>query len=127
MYEFEAVFHLVLFENVERFEQFARIEAELADIATRIFPLAAARAGQLDADTDVGAYFQPFGNVGNEVQLVEFFDNEEDASAHFLCQEGQLNVVFVFIAVADDERVGIDVDGQHGMQFGFGTGFESDV
>ena len=61
------------------------------------------------------------------MQLVEFLDHEEDATAHFLSQQGQLDVVLVFISVADDERVGVDVDGEHGMQLGFGTGFEADV
>lgn len=68
--EFEAVFHFILFENIESFEQFARVESEFADISSRVFPFSASRAGQFDADSYVGADFQSFGNRCDEMQFV---------------------------------------------------------
>ena len=125
--QFEAVGHLGPFQKIEGIEQFARIQTELAAVATALFPLAATRAGQFDADTDVGANLQPFRDVGNQFQLVQFLDHEEDAAPHLLGQQGQFDVVLVLIAVADDERVLVGIDGQHRMQFGFGARFEADV
>lgn len=68
--EFEAVFHFILFENIESFEQFARVESEFADISSRVFPFSASRAGQFDTDSYVGADFQSFGNRCDEMQFV---------------------------------------------------------
>ena len=39
----------------------------------------------------------------------------------------QLDVVLVFIAIADNQRITVHVDRQHRMQFGFGACFQSEV
>ena len=127
MDQLEAVGHLGSFEEIESVEQFAGVEAELAAVAAALFPLAAARAGQLDADADVGANLQPFRNVGDEFQFIHLLDHEEDAASHLLGQQGQLDVVFVLVAVADDERVFVGIDGQHCVELGFRTGLQTDV
>ena len=125
--ELEAVGHFGSFEKIECVEQFAGVEAELAAVAAALFPLAAARAGQLDADADVGANLQPFRNVGDEFQFVHLLDHEEDAASHLLGQQRQFDVVFVLVAVADDERVLVGIDSQYSVEFGFRAGLQTDV
>ena len=128
--ELQAVHHVVLFEVVQCSEQFARVQPELAAVAAALFPLAAARTGELDADADIGTDTHAMGYLVDQDQLVEFLDHQKDASAHLLCQQGQLDVATVFVAVADDGRVGLDVghvDGKHGMKFGLRAGFKTDV
>ena len=57
-------------------------------------------------------------------------DNDKDAAAHLLCQQGQLDVALVLVSVADDDGVGVQVGhvaGQHGVQLGLAAGFKADV
>ena len=58
---------------------------------------------------------------------MQFLDDQENALSHLLCQQGQFDEVLVLVSVADDEAVGVHVGGQHGVKFGFGTRFQSQV
>ena len=127
MYQLQAVLHLTCFEEVECFEQFTRSQAELAGVAAALLPLAASAGSQLDADTDVGAYLQLFGHLGDEIQFVQLFYHQIDAFAHLLCQQGQFDEAFVLVTVAHYQRVRVGVDSDHGVQFGFGAGLQSKV
>ena len=52
--QLQAILHLLLFQEIEGFEQLAGCQTELAGIASTLLPLATARGSQLDADTDIG-------------------------------------------------------------------------
>ncbi len=125
--ELQAIRHLVLFEQFQRFQEFAGIDAEFADVAPGFLPFAAAGAGELDADTDIGLHAHLFGEAGDGFQFDEFFHHEVDAAPHFLRQQRQFDVALVLVAVADNHGVVVDVDGKDGMQFRFGAGFQPDV
>ena len=107
--ELQAVHHLVLLQEVERREQFARVQTELAAVAAALLPLAAAAARELDAHTHIGPDTQLLGNIGYEFQFVGFLHHQEDSTPHLLRQQSQFHIALVLVAVADDERVGADV------------------
>ena len=125
--ELEAVAQSHLVEHLQGHQQLGAVESELRGVAAALAPLAAAVACQLDADAQVGAHAQLLGRLGNDLQFGQFLDDEEDALAHLLCQQSQFDEVLVLVAVADDEAVAVHVGGQHGMQFGLGAGFQSQV
>jgi len=101
--EVEAVAELHLVEHVEGHEEFGGVKSELGGVAAAFAPLAAAVGGELDAYAEVGAYAEAACGVGDDLELGQFLDDEEDALAHLLCQEGEFDEVLVLVAVADDE------------------------
>ena len=64
---------------------------------------ACARAGQLDAYTQVGRDLQATGNLCRNLQLIEFLDDDDDLTAHLLGKQGELDEFLVLITIADDE------------------------
>ena len=127
MDQLQALFHVFLFEEIERFEQLAGCQAELAGVSPALFPFATSGGSELDAYPNIGAYTELFGDLRDKLQLIQFFYNEEDTFAHLLCQQGKLNVAFVLVSVADNQGIGIRVHGNHGMQFRFGAGFKTEI
>ena len=128
--ELEAVAQFVLAQVVDGTEQFARVKTKLAAVAATLFPLAAATAGKLDAEADVGSDVQPSCHAVNELELAEFLNDDKDASSHLLCQQGELYIALVLVAVADDHGIGVQVGhvaGQHGMELGLAAGLQADV
>ena len=103
VYQPEAFGEVVCLEHLQRFQQLAGVEAELAAVAARLLPLAAATAGQLHPYADVGLHLESLGDADCQLQLVEFLHHDEDLLAHLLCQQGQLDVALILVAVADDE------------------------
>ena len=47
--------------------------------------------------------------------------------AHLLREQRQFDIRLVFVAVADDDGVGLLVDGYHGVQLRLATRFQTDV
>ena len=125
--ELQAVVHAHLVEHFQSFEQFGGVEAELGGVAAAFLPLARAGGGQLDADAQVGTHAELFGGLGDGVQLGQLFHHEEDALAHFLTQQGQLDEVLVLVAVAHDEAVAVHIGGQHSVKLRFGAGLQAQV
>ena len=108
----------------------AGVQTKLAAVAATLFPLAAAAARQLDAEADVGADVQSLGNSVDEFQLAQFLNDDKYAASHLLCQQCEFDVALVLITVADDDWISVQVGhvaGEHGMQFGFAAGFQTDV
>ena len=125
--EAQAVLHVLLLQDLQRFEQLARRESELAGVAAALLPLAAARRGELDAYAQVRPYVQLLGKAGYELELVHLLHDEEDALAHLLGEQGELDVALVLVAVADDERVAVGVHGYHRMQLRLRACLQSEV
>ena len=67
------------------------------------------------------------GGLGDDLQFVELFDDDEDAFAHLLGQQRQFNIALVLVSVAHDERVALALYGDDGMQFGLRSGLQSEV
>ncbi len=66
-------------------------------------------------------------HLGDGVDLVQLLDDDEDTLAHLLRQQRQFDVALVLVAIAYDQRVALALDGDDGVQFGFGTGLQTKV
>ena len=127
MDELHAVFHFLFLDVVQCFQEFGAVEAELAVVSAGFFPLAAAGTCQLDANADVRAHADTAGKFHHQMEFVHLLDDDENLLAHLLREEGELDKILVLVAVADDEGVGIVHIGKHRVEFGLGTGLETDV
>ena len=52
------------------------------------------------------------------MQLAGHFENEDDAQAHFLGVQGEVDEFFIFVTIANDVGLRIVHVGQSGDQFG---------
>ena len=127
MNELQAINHLFTLQIVDSREQLARVKSEFALVATAFFPLAATRAGELDADAYVRTYVKALRYLGYQLQLVQLFNNKKYAASHLLSQQCQLNIALVLIPVANNQRFLINVNRQHRMQFGLTASLEADI
>ncbi len=127
MYEPHAVVQSFLVEYFERVEQFRRCKAELACVAAALLPLARTARREFYAYAYVGPHAQFLGRRGYEVYLVHLLHDDEYAFSHFLGEQRELYVALVFVAVAHYYRVALALHGNHGVQFGLGSAFESEV
>ena len=123
----QAVAHVFLVEQLQGFEQFGTGESELRGVAAAFFPLAGTAAGQFDAYADVGSHVQLLGHAGNDVKLVQLLHHDEYLLAHLLCQQCQLDVALVLVAVAHDDRVALALHGNDGVQLGLRAGLYAEV
>jgi len=71
--------------------------------------------------------FTPSFCTGYDVNLIELLNHDEDALAHLLSQQRQLNVGLVLVSVADDERVAVTLHGDDGVQLRLAAGLQSEV
>ena len=110
MYQLQAIHELLFLKIVDCLKQFARIKSEFALVAARLFPFAATRTRQLDADAYVRTNIQSARNVSYQAQLVELFHHKEYAAAHLLCQERKFHIALILISIADDERFLVDAN-----------------
>ena len=125
--ESQTVFHVLLLQQIEGFQQFGTGQSELRSVATTLFPFATATAGQLDADADIRAHTQLLGLTGNDVQFVQLLYNDEDALTHLLSQQSQFDVRLVLISVTDDDRVALALYGNDSMELRLGTSLDTQV
>ena len=82
---------------------------------------------KIGADAYVGSDAEASGYLRYQFQFVEFLHHEVDVSTHLLCEEGKFHVVLVLIAVADDDRALMGVDGEHRLEFRLGARLQTDV
>ena len=86
--------------------------------------MVAAGACEFDTYSYVRTDFQFFRYGSHSPQLVQFFDDDEYVTSHFLRQQGKLDIAFVLVPVADNHGIIVDIYRQDGVQFRLGTGFE---
>ena len=116
--EAHAVVQTLLVERLQSLQQLRRAQTELRGVAAALLPLARARRSQLDAYADIGAYAELLCGSGDESNLVHLLNDDENALAHLLRQQRQLDVALVLVSVADDDRVALALYGYHGVQLG---------
>ena len=127
MDELETVFHVQLLQLLQCGEELRTGESELAGVAAALLPFSASRRGELDAHAEVRTHTEFLGCLRDDVYLVELLHHDEDALAHLLCEEGELDVALVFVSVADYERVALTLHGDDGMELRLGTGLKTEV
>lgn len=114
-------------EHLKSHQQLRRVQPELRSIASTLAPFTASVASQLDANTKIGMHAKFLCSLGNDGQFWEFLDNEEDAFAHLLSQESQLDEVLVLMSVTDNETVAIHIGYEDGMKLRLRTSFQSKI
>ena len=96
-------------------------------MTSRVFPFAASHACQFYTYSNIWFYFKSFGYGGDQLELIELFNDKKDAFPHFLCQKSKLNIIFILVTVANYKRLGVSVNRQNRMQFRFRTCLKPDV
>ena len=127
MDQLQTIPHLILLQNIHGFQQLARIYPELADISSRLFPLATPGAGQLNTDAYIRTNFQAFGDLRDISQFNQLLDNQVYISSHFLGQKSQLDIILVLVTVTDDHRIVVNINRQHRVQFRFRACLKTNV
>ena len=123
----DAILDVLLLGNFQSFHQFDRAQAEFGVFAAGGSPAARSGADQLDAQADVRPDVEFLGDADDGFQFRQPFDHDEYFFAQLLTHQRQPDERFVLVAVADQQGFRIVHDGEDGMQFRFGTGFQSDV
>ena len=114
-------------ENLKSLKQFARSKTELRGIAAAFFPFAAARRSKFYPYSEIRLHVEFLCSTRNDVELVKFLNDNEDALAHLLSQQCKFYITLVFISVADDERVALALHSDDGMQFRLRTSFQTEI
>ena len=127
MDEAQAVLQARFLEFLECGEHLRGRQSKLRHVTTTLRPFARTTAGEFDAYTDIGAHLHAACHLGDGVNLVELLDDDEDTLPHLLRQQRQLDVALVLVAIAYDQRVALALDGDDGVQFGFGTRLQTKV
>ena len=109
--EFEGMSEAFLFEEFACVDEFGGIDAELGIFATAGRPFAGAFGGEADADADHGFDADFFRDAKDFGEFLDFFDDEDDFFTEFEAEEGGLDEDLVFVAVADDQAIGVAMDG----------------
>ena len=127
MNQFQAVFHILLFQEIKCLKQFAGSQSKLTGITTGFFPFTTTGRSKFNTNTDIGHYIQLLRHLGNKFQLIHFFYNEKNTLAHLLCKQSKFNITFVFISVADNQRIRICINSNYSMEFRFGASFKTKI
>ena len=119
MDKFQTIFHFLFLDKIESLKQFTGGQSEFTCISSTFFPFTTARRSQLYSDSDIGTYIQLLGKRGNQTKFIQLFNNQENTLTHLLRQQSQFYIAFILIAVTNDQRIRIRINGNHSMKFGF--------
>jgi hypothetical protein len=68
-----------------------------------------------------------FRDIQYVIELVQFLDHDHDFFADFRAREGELDKLFVFETVQDQQAIARLFQRQCGVKFGLRTCFESEI
>ncbi len=125
--EAKGVLHLRLGETAGDFDDLGGRQAELRVLASAVGPLAFAGRGELDAQADVGLHAHAAGDADDGVDLGELFDDDDGLLAEAAAHQGELDVFFVLVAVADQEGLAVLEQGKGDDELGLRAGFEAEI
>ena len=124
MQKLERVLHTGAFELFRGDDDFARGKSEFCVFAGGFCPFAFSRRHELDAESDCGNDIHFPRNADDLVHFFELLDNDDRAFPEAATHQREADVFFVFIAVADEERVFAFEQGEGDEKFGFRAGFQ---
>ena len=116
--QLEGVEQVVLREKVNQVDNLKDGQAELGLVAGAGFPPACALAGELGPHPEQRRDAMGLGEANREVDLAELLDDDDGLATHLLGQHGRLDVLFVLVAIADDDGLGVVHQGQHDEHLG---------
>ncbi len=117
--ELERRLHLRFAQDFDRFEDFCSRKAELRVLAAGCRPLARALGQKPHADSDPRHDVHLGRDFRDRAQLRQFLGDQDDLLVEFAPEHRHPDVGRVFVAIADDQRFGIVVHGQTGVDLGF--------
>ena len=121
----QTIKHIPLTENIDDAQHLTCCQAELGCLAACRLPTAGAARVEFRAHAEDWAHAVPVGQRQNEVQFAEHFQHDDNLAAELGPQQGQLDVLPVFIAVADDQAIDRIGQGQHRQQLGLRSRFQT--
>ena len=110
---------------VEQPHELREREPERAAVAGGIGPMAAAFGGEADAHAEQWFDAEGGGAFHDQGQFIGHFEDDDDLQAHFAGAEGEVDELAIFVAIADDEGLGVVHVGQGGEEFRFAAGLEA--
>ena len=102
-------------------------EAELRAVARRLHPLARALGGEPRAHADDRADVEVARGGEDGLELAHAVHDDDDLAAELLGEQRGLDVGAVLVPVAEDERLGVVLQGERDQQLGLGAGLEPEV
>ena len=114
-----------------RLQHFARgdetccIETELRVLAATRRPFSGAFAVKAHANSDVRFHADFLRRANRLLELFEFLGNDDDLLTELATEQRDADERSVFVAIANDQTLGILVHRQRGDQFRFASGFET--
>ena len=103
------------------------LKPKLRVLAAARRPFARAFAVQPHANADVRLDAHLLRDPQRLLQLLEFFDDDDDRLAEPAAEHGGANEGAVLVAVADDEALRVFVHRERGDQLRFAAGFETEM
>src|SRR6266516_3216505 len=116
MKELEALRQPGLFQHLTRSNQIGGVETEFSVLAAARRPFAGAFAIQASTNTNVGLDTHLVGSANDLLQLFQFFSDDNDRFAKFAAKQRDANESGIFIAVADDQTLGVFLHGERSNQ-----------
>ena len=110
---------------VEQPHELREREPERAAVAGGIGPMTAAFGGEADAHAEQWFDAEGGGAFHDQGQFIGHFEDDDDLQAHFAGAEGEVDELTIFVAIADDEGLGVVHVGQGGEEFRFTAGLEA--
>ena len=125
--ETQGVLHLGLGQALGDFDNLGSGEAEFRVLPRAVRPLAFAGGGEFDAEADLRLHAHAAGDADDRVDFRELLDDDDGLLAEAAAHEGELDVLFVFVAVADEEGFPVLEQRECDDELGLGAGFEAEV
>jgi len=124
MKHFEAVRQPGLLQHLAGSHQIGGVQAEFGVLAAAGRPFAGTFAIQTSANTDAGLDADLFGRANDLLQLFQLFCNDDYRFAKPASKERSADESAIFVAVADDQTLGVLLHGKRRNQLRFAACFE---
>ena len=127
MNQLKRIGHLIFFKNIESVQKFTGIYPELTYISSWFFPFTTPWTSQLDPDSDIRFHIHFLSQTSDGFQLHQFLHHQKNPFPHFLSQQSQFDITFIFISITNDHGLIIDIDRKYRMQLWLRACFQTDI
>ena len=127
VHQLEAILHLVGAQQLGRLHHLRGGKAELCVLAAARAPLAGAFRQEPDAHADDWLHAELLGDLDDRAQFLDLLHHHDDSLAQLAAEQRHPDVELVLVAVADDERFGIAMNGQRGEEFRLAADLDAEV
>ncbi len=125
--QLQAVEHLLGAEPLDGGHGLGGREAELRAVAGRLDPLAGTFGREARAYADHRTDLELARGAQNGLELADLIDDDDHLAAELLRQQRRLDVGAIFVAVAEDQRLGVVLEGEGDEQLRLRAGLDAEV